>query len=176
MQRDVDPVEAEPFEALLERASDAVGAVVEDDAHRIPDDVVGILAAVERLAVDVGAGRDAGRRPDQAADLGRQHERVAGLPGERRAYPSFRGPVPVQRRRVEGAHPERPGVADRVDGARVVDGAEQAADRGATEAEAADLQAGPAERDALRVVDRHQAPSLPCDRAWIRGREAPALG
>src|SRR4029079_18030218 len=58
----VDPGQAEPLEALLERASDAVGAVVEDDANRIVDDVVGILAPIESLAVDVGAGRDARSR------------------------------------------------------------------------------------------------------------------
>ena len=80
MKRDVDPVEPEPLEALLDRAPDAVGAVVEDDAARL-----GRRRRTRPRGRRAPGGRCRRRpgcrpsRPDQAADLRRQDEGVARL-------------------------------------------------------------------------------------------------
>ncbi len=90
---DVDTVQAEPLEALLDRARDAVGAVVEDDAPAGDVGVVGVVTTVERLVVDVGARRDrsAGRtrRPTLVDRTNSSRGRSARAPA-----PSRRSAVP----------------------------------------------------------------------------------
>ena len=72
-QQDVDPVDAEPLQAVLERAHHAVVAVVEHGLE---------LEAAEPLVLDrVGAERPA----QDAADLGRDDIVVARLAVERAA-------------------------------------------------------------------------------------------
>ena len=157
-QRDVDPLEPEPLEALLERTADTIGAVIENDPGRLRVDVIGVLPAVKGLPIDVGARRDRRRLADQPADLRRQHDIVARAVGEGRTHPPLRRPVAVEWGCVEVPHAQRPGVADRGDGFSIPDGAEETTDRGATEPESRDLEAGPAERHALGVIDRHRSP------------------
>ena len=73
-EQDVNPVESEPLEARLDRAHHTIVAVVEDRADPRRIDVEGILPSVERLPVDVGAGRDRVPRVQETTDLGRQRE------------------------------------------------------------------------------------------------------
>ncbi len=153
--QDVDAVEPESLQALLDRPAHAVGAVVEDDAAALGAGVVGVIAGPVRLAVDVGARRDRIRGADQAPDLRGQDELVARPAGEGGAHPALRRPVAVQRRDVEGADPERPGVVHERDRVGVGDRAEEPADRCAAEAEARRRQAGAPERDVLEWFDRH---------------------
>ena len=103
-ERDVDPVEAEPLEALLERAADAVGGVVEDESDGPGADVERVVAAVEALAVDVGVVGGSRLVADEPADLGRQDERRRGAD---RAGP--RRPVAPRRRSRRAAPCRRSG-------------------------------------------------------------------
>ena len=146
-ERHVDPVEPEPLEALLDRAHDAVGAVVEDDPPAAGPGVERIGPAIERLPVDVGPGWDPVGRPDQAADL-RRHDVVVSRPvAQDGAQPALGGPVAVQGCDVEVADPERPCPLDGPRRLVVVDLAEQAADRRRPEAEPGHLD--------IRSVDPH---------------------
>jgi hypothetical protein len=61
---DVDPIQAEALQALLERAADAVGAVVEDHSHRFMANVEGVLAIIQPLPIDIRVERDLRLRPD----------------------------------------------------------------------------------------------------------------
>ena len=81
--------------------------VVEDDPPVADVLVVGVVPAVERLVVDVGAGRDAVGWPDEAPDLRRQDVVVARSVAQGRTEPALAGPVAVERSDVEGA--DRPG-------------------------------------------------------------------
>ncbi len=68
-QGDVDAPDAESFEALLDRATNTVRRVVEHEPDRLRTGVERVLLATERLAIDIGIGRDLVGRSDQAADL-----------------------------------------------------------------------------------------------------------
>ena len=114
------------------------------------------------------AGIDASSRTSRPTFVDRVNV-VARPVAQRRPDPSFRGAVAVQRRGVEGPDAEVPGVADRGDRRVVVDVREQPADRRATEAEAADREAGASERDPLGRVDGHG--SSP----WLRARLTRAM-
>ena len=155
MKRDVDALQADPLEALLDRPADPVGAVVEDRPDRPGRRVEGVVLAVERLPVDIGAGGDGIGRPDEPADLGRQDERVAVAPAEGRAHASLGQAVAVQRGRVEVADADVPGVGEGRRRLVVADRGEQAADGRAAESEPRDTQAGPAERHPFGGFKRH---------------------
>ena len=63
--------------------------------------VVGVIPPVERLMVDVGAGRDAVGWNDETPDLGGQHVRVPRPVAQRRAEPALAGSVAVERSDIE---------------------------------------------------------------------------
>ena len=95
---DVDPIQAEAFQALVERSANAVGAVVEDQPDRLMTDVVGVVAISQPLTIEVGSGRDIRLGPDQAADLGRHDEGVPWPIPQRAARPG----APMRRSRTAG--------------------------------------------------------------------------
>ena len=84
----------EPQVRMLERAHDAVVGVVE---HR--------REARQAVLAEVGRRFLAGLHGvHDAADLGRQHEVLAGLFAQRRAHAQLAAAVAVERRGVEVAH------------------------------------------------------------------------
>ena len=121
----VDPIQAEPFDAVGDRPMDAVGAEVErrdDRWDRFEDRVVGWPAGYE-----------------EPSDLGRQQVLVPWARGQRRSEPRFREPVAVERCGVEEADAPLPCCVDRRSREVVVDGPIEVAERRAPEGQAADV-------------------------------------
>ena len=85
----------QPLEALLDRTADPVRGVVEDEPEGLGAGVVGVVATVERLCVDVRAGRDRIGRADQPTDLRREDVLVARVVRQGHAHPSLRGAIAV---------------------------------------------------------------------------------
>ncbi len=140
-QQDVDPPGAEPVQAVLDRAHDAVVAVVVDLGER--------QRAFE-LAVVEGVGM-AGL--EQAADLGRQHEALARPVAQRRADPVLRQAEAVEWCRIEQADAGIVGGAHRRLGLRVGDRPVHVAERRAAKAELGHGQTGSAEH--TRIASSH---------------------
>ena len=98
---ELDPVEAEPDEALVDRTADALAAVIADAPES------------GGLREDVGAGRFAGCAGDeQPADLRAEDELRPGTVAQCRPEPLLGQPGAVVRSRVERAHAEIPGRVD----------------------------------------------------------------
>ena len=129
-------VEPQALEAVPDRAPDAFGAVVEHDVParrcRCRTRRRGRRAPGGRrpCRVSVASGATT-RRPTFVDSTNSSRGRPASAAPIRRSADA----VPVQRRDVEGADPERPGVAHDRDRVGVGHGPVQPADRGATEAE-----------------------------------------
>ncbi len=122
-QQDVDPVDSEPLEAVLERAHDAVVAVVK---HRLK------LEAAEPLILDgVGAERPA----QDAANFGRNDILIARLAIERAAERMLGQSAPIPRGRIEIAHAAVPSRADDRRRLIVLDLVEELAERRGAKAE-----------------------------------------
>ena len=158
---ELDPVEAEPVEALVDRTADALAAVIADAPES------------GGLREDVGAGRFAGCAGDeQPADLRAEDVLVPGTVAQCRPEPLLGQPGAVVRSRVERAHAEIPG---RVDGrARLLlgHGREQPTQRRAAHHEPADPHVGRAEGHLLHPRRRPQ-PSLlerafPIPGQWLK--------
>lgn len=97
--KDVDPPEAKPLPAVLDRAQDAVTRIVVDRVER--------HHVVRRAAV----GRP-GARPQEPADLGREHPLIALLGAQRVADGALGLAEPVIGRGVDIAHASLPRGAD----------------------------------------------------------------
>lgn len=147
---DVDAVEAEPGEALLQAATDTVGAEVPDPARLLPS-----VAGYE-----------------EAADLGRDDVRVAGPVGERGAEAAFGQPEPVVRRRVEGAYADVPGGVHGGVGLVVLDRGVEVAEGGGAEDQLRDRHATAAEGAATKRggAVAHQEVSLSSRASVASGR------
>ena len=142
----------------IDRRTPSAG-VVEDDALGPGADIEGVVAAVEALAVELVVGADRVRRPDEPADLRREHERVARHVAQHAADAPLRRAVAVQRRRVEIADADVPGAPDHRPRVIVGDRAEQAADRRAPETEPRDARARSGRAGRARRDRRPPAPS-----------------
>src|SRR6185436_15140861 len=169
-QGDVDPVEAETGQALVDRSTDTIGAVVEHRPDGPGPDVEGVLSPVERLSIDVGAGRDLGRGPVEPADLGRQHVLVARPCRERPAESSLRGAVAVQRSHVERSDPDVPPVVDDADRLGVGHSREQPTDRRPAQPEPGQTEPGPSERQAFGRLEWHAISSTTTPRLELTPR------
>src|SRR4029079_9227291 len=121
-------VERESLEARLDRAADAVTAVVEHEPDRIA------MRVVRVLLVDVGARWDRVAGNDEPADLRGEDEVARGLVAQGRAHPSFGGAQAVQRSHVERPDTEVPRPLHGRGRVLIADRGEQAADRCAPEA------------------------------------------
>ena len=138
-EHDVDPVEAHPLEARLERAQHALAAVVAPPARRGRDG--------EALVVLAGAG---GIGLEQPPDLGRDDERVARALAQDRADAALRQAQPVVRGRVEVADAGVPRALDGAAGVLVRRHPIQVADRRAAERQARQLHPAAADGAASR--------------------------
>jgi hypothetical protein len=136
-------IEPEPLQALLDRAHDAVVAVVEHGPFRRR----ALVEAVGPRIVAPGAAQ-------QAADLGRQHERSPGLAAQEAAEPLLGEAEPVERCGVEVADAEIPGARDGRLGVGIADRREQPAERRGAEAKPRDLERRWAELSARDVHGR----------------------
>ena len=150
----------ESLEALVDRAPDAVRAVVEHDVAARGVRVERVVLAVASLVVEVLGARQRRGRHDEPADLRRQHELVARPSREARTHPALGGAVAVQRRDVERPDAERPGVPDEGDRVGVGDRPVEPADRRPAEPEAGGPQRRPPDGDAVERFVRHSIPRL----------------
>ena len=153
---DVDPGETEALEARFNRSADTVRRVVEDHPTPAGIGVIGVGPLAQRLTVDLVALAHVAGRPDQPADLGREHELIARASRQRRSHGPFRGAIAVERGDVEIAHAERPGVIDdrhRVPG---LDRLIQPADRGSAKGEPGHGQRRPSERHPIERLKDHE--------------------
>ncbi len=147
-EHDVHPVEAEPFQALLQAAPHAVPAVVADPGQR-------------RYAVEPLVPLDLpGRGHQQPADLGAHGELGPGLPGQERPEPPLGGADAVMRRGVEGPDARRPGRGQRPGRRLFADRGEEPGDGRGAEHERAGEEAGDQGRDA-HDRGRRRRPSMP---------------
>jgi hypothetical protein len=128
-ERDVHPVEPEPFQALLQAAPHAVPAVVAHPGQR--------RDAVEPvLALDITGGGH-----QQPPDLGGDGELVPRMPGQERAEPPLGHADAVVRRGVESPDARGPGRGERGGGRLIADRGEEPGDGGGAEHERAGDQA-----------------------------------
>ena len=132
-EQDVDPVDPEPLEAVLERAHDAVVAVVEHGLE---------LEPAQPLVLD---GVRPQRPAQDAADLGRYDVVAARLAIERPAERVLGKPSSVPWRGVEIAHAAVPRGADQSAGLIVVNAIEQFAERRGAKAKLGHAHVRPAE-------------------------------
>jgi hypothetical protein len=126
-ERDVDPVQAQPAQARLEAAADAVGAVVES-----PDQVAGDVEPFV-VAPDARAAAGCRGRLEQPADLGGDHVLVPRPVTQGRAEPALGPAEAVVRRGVEEPDAAVPGRVDRRPRVVVGHRGEQVPDRRAAE-------------------------------------------
>jgi hypothetical protein len=145
--KDVDPPEAEPLQAVLDRAHDAIVRIIVDRVER------------HNVVWRAARGRP-GARPQEPADLGREHPFVAVLSAQRVADGALGLAEPVIGRGVNVAHARFPRGADnRLGfGARHRDAG--AAEGGTAKTERGDFERG--SRDpALRKFRHPVPPQLP---------------
>src|SRR5665213_998418 len=138
-EHDVGAANAEPLQAVLQRAHRAVEAVI-------------VVKVEWKLVLRAYAAV----RPQHAADLGRQHELVARMPPQCRAEPVLAEAGRIERRRVEVAKSARVCVLEHVACPALATDAEQAA--------TAESQAGQrhAAVEAATFGDHHaRSPSRP---------------
>ena len=120
---DVDAVEAEPFEAVLDRAPRTVGRIVE---LHLEGQAVHEAGALASRITD---------RHEQPADLGRKRERLPRAVAQRRPEAALGEAEPIQRRRVKMPDANIPCGIERRASLFVRKRREQIADRSAAAAE-----------------------------------------
>ncbi len=152
---DVDPVQAEPLQAVLDRAAHAQGAEVPDPAvgggH---GETLGKVVAVQLPG-----------RAQQPADLGGEDVLVPGAAAQGLSEPSLGQAQTVMRSRVEIPDTRLPRSGNRGLGIGIGHRREQVADPRRTEGEFADLHLaasqGPAVRAHDRASGRSRRPAIP---------------
>ena len=147
---DVDLVDAQPRDALLDRAHDAV---VREVIHGVERGRARKRVALRRRA-----------RTEQAADLGREHVLVSRLGAEHCAEALLRQAIPVLGRGVEKANASRPRGLDDLMRLIVRESLEQAPQRRGAETQPRDLERRAAELDPLCRIQA-EAPVSTCLRS-----------
>ena len=145
---------------LLASACEDVDVVDEAHVHAFqPQSLQAVLESAHRAVVAIvemhgeGGGIRPGRKVDglafrgaqQPTHLGSEDEVVPRLPAQGMAGAQLGKPVAVHRRGVEEAHAGLPGVREHRFRRRLVDLAENIAERGGSETEGGHLQIRPAE-------------------------------